>query len=87
MSLLVPAVQLFGVVFILFIACELPEQTLNKITEINHEISQLNWYLFPSKMKKMLPLFVAVANDVEIVEIKCFGSIPCNRETFKGVSH
>lgn len=51
--------------------------------ELYDSLVQFDWYLFPIEVQKVLPIcFLSVQ---EPVEIKCFGSIACTRETFKKV--
>lgn len=45
---------------------------------------KLDWYLFPSAIRRMLPTLIA--NVQQPVEIECFGSINCCRDAFKQVS-
>lgn len=85
MLLVVPFFELLIIFILLFIGCELPQRSMDKFDEISHVIGQFNWYLFSNEIKRILPTFVAVANAEKIVEIKCFGSTPCNRKTFRKV--
>lgn len=66
-----------------FVFCELGQRTTNAFEDIDDIICQFDWYLFPIELKRMLPMFVNVAQQP--VEIACFGSFKCSRETFKKV--
>lgn len=52
--------------------------------EIGDEIIQSKWYLFPVKMRKVLPTIVL--NTQKPVEIKFFGNVSCTRQQFLKVS-
>ena len=70
----------YGTVFAI---CELSEHVGNLFNKINDIFGQLDWYLFPEKIQKMLPIVLAMTQQP--IEIGCFGSIACTRETFKKV--
>ena len=78
---IVQAIYAFGV---MFIACELGQRITLAFYECSDLIDQLEWYLFPNKIQRMLPIIMSFAQ--QSVEMKCFGSAACNRETFKYVS-
>lgn len=69
---------------IVFISCELAERVTNVFDEIMDVIGQFNWYLFPIELKQLLP--TAISNAHREIGIECFGSVLCNRKTFKIVS-
>lgn len=71
----------FGAVFII---CELCQRVSNQCDDVGDIIGQAKWYLFPAKIQRILPLIIA--NVQEEVFVECFGSIACNRETFKRVN-
>ena len=64
--------------------CEVGQQIYNAFDEIDDEIEAFNWYLFPLKMRKMLPIILMVSQQP--VQVDCFGSIFVLREAFKKVS-
>lgn len=66
---------------VVFVACELGQRTSDAFNKIENEFKQFNWYLFPGKIKQILPLVMIMTQQP--VVIKCFGSISCSRETFK----
>lgn len=71
----------FGLVFIV---CELCQRGSRLFIEINSFVEQLNWYLFPKNIQQMM-LTISIMT-VQPVDIECYGSIVCNRDTFKRVS-
>lgn len=68
----------------LFIACELCQRICLAFEDCNDMINQFEWYSFPATIQQMLPMTLNFIQQP--VEIKCFGSITCDRETFKYVS-
>lgn len=68
---------------LLFAACEIIQNVCDAVNAFDMEIVQSDWYLYPLKMKKMLPMIVNMAQKP--VEIKWFGSSAANRDTFKKV--
>lgn len=71
----------FGAVFII---CELCQRMNNHYDDVDDMMGQLKWYLFPAKVQQILPMIIASVH--EEVSVECFGSIACNRETFKRVN-
>lgn len=80
MLLFFQACYAFGLIFVV---CELSQRVTNAFEDLNDVIAEFNWYLFPSKLKKMLPTIMIVAQQP--IEFECFGSISCSREAFKKV--
>lgn len=66
------------------IPCELGERLTGAFGGICDEIENFNWYAFPIKVQRMLPVILIDAQ--EPVVLKCFGSISCVRDVFKRVS-
>lgn len=81
--LLIPAIELFWAFSLVFICCELAGRVGNEFVDVNYLIDQFNWYLFPLKVQQLLPILMI--NAQEEVGFECFGSLLCNRETFKKV--
>ena len=77
--------ELLITLILLFIACELAGLVSNEFQNINDLIDQFDWYLFPLEMKKILPFIML--NAQQSVDFECFGSLACNRETFKKVNN
>lgn len=67
-----------------YITCEIGERLNTEFMEVFQLIEQLKWYLFPTKVRKLLP-FIMISVQ-EPVNIECFASISCCRDTFKRVS-
>lgn len=67
----------------IFVLCEFGERVNAVFDEISIAVDQLRWYLFPLGTQKMLPTVLVVAS--EPVKLSMFGSIDCNRRTFKEV--
>lgn len=76
--------QLFGTIVTIFGYCEFGERVGMAFDQINIAIEQLKWYLLPHKTRKMLLNILIVAQ--EPIEFNIFGSVSCNRKTFKEVS-
>lgn len=68
---------------ILIIMCELPGRISNEFDHIYDQVDQSDWYLFSSEMQQML--IVIMGNAQQEVDFQCFGSLICNRATFKRV--
>lgn len=84
MLLLISCFELFWAICLVFLPCEIAERLSYAFDGINRKIDQFHWYLFSFEMKKMLPMILL--NAQQPVSLNCFGSIQCNRETFKMVS-
>lgn len=69
---------------VLFIACELCQHVNGAFNECSDIVDQFGWYRFPAEVKQILPIILSFTQQP--VVIKCFGSITCDRETFKYVS-
>lgn len=81
--LVVPLFELFWAFTLVLLSCELGSRISNEFEEINERIDQLKWYLFPLEMRRLMMMIEM--NSQEWVGFACFGSIPCDRETFKKV--
>lgn len=71
----------FGV---LVAACELGQRINVTFDECGQMIDQLQWYLLPADIQRILPIIVNYAQQP--VVIKCIGSAALDRETFKWVN-
>lgn len=79
-------ITMFEVIYsfgILFIACELCQRVDFAFSECNVMIDQFAWYSVPADVQRMLPLILNFMQQP--IELKCFGSSSCDRETFKYV--
>lgn len=81
--LLVSIIYGLLVLFVLFIGCELGERGGNLFIDISIEVDQLDWYLLPLNIQKMLP--IVIVNTKQSVVVRCFGSVACTRCQFKKV--
>lgn len=69
----------------MFLVCELGEQISTRFEDINDDIYQMDWYLFPMKLQRHMPLILQVSQQP--VGIRGFGNFAVSRETFKKVIH
>lgn len=72
----------FGLVFI---TCEFSQRGCDAVNSFDFEIGQIDWYLCPIEMKKMLPTIMNMAQKP--VAIKGFGTMAADREIFKKVRY
>lgn len=77
---MIEAFYAFGV---LFVSCEIGQRLNVAFEECSSLVDQFNWYKFPIKMQRMLPLILHFTQQP--IYIKCFGSTAADRETFKYV--
>lgn len=82
--LLVAAVEIMYAFGNLFISCELGQRVNLAFDECNEMVNQFDWYRFTMEIQRMLPTILNYTQQP--VDIKCFGSATCDRETFKYVS-
>lgn len=69
---------------IVFAACELGQRFSNAFEEVDDVVSQMDWYLLPIKIKRML--ITVMIHSQRPCAVEFFGSISCSREQFKSVS-
>ena len=74
----------FWAIVMVFFACEIGERFSHAFDEIDDDIEQFDWNLFPMKIQRLL--VTLMINTQQPFEIMCFGSTACIRETFKRVS-
>lgn len=65
------------------IGCEIGQQNCYLFDEINDKFDQIDWYLCPIEMKRILPAVFDMAQKP--VYLTFFGSITASRDTFKTV--
>lgn len=75
--------QAFYALCIVFIACELCERLTIAYAELEQKIEQFEWYAFPIKAQRLLPILML--NAQQPITLQCFGGISTNREAFKKV--
>lgn len=78
-----PLVMLFLAFTPVAVTCELTGQMSFGFDDIYDEIIKFKWYLWPSKTRKLLLIFLP--NAQQIVRFECFGSISSDRDTLKKV--
>lgn len=71
--------------FFVFATCESSERFDSALSEVDDTIGQLDWYLLPFEVQRMLPLIMAYTQKA--LTIKFFGSIACSRELFKKICY
>lgn len=70
---------------VILISCELGQRLSEAFHQFNDIIDQCKWYLFPNKLKQILPTILIITQ--EPVTLECFGSIICSREVFQNVRY
>lgn len=68
---------------LVFAVCELGQRFSNAFSEIDGWIGELDWYLLPIEIKRILPTIILYVEQPFVVEF--FGSMSCSREQFKKV--
>lgn len=68
-----------------FVACEVGQRLSNAYSEIADVFDQLNWYLLPIEVRRILPTIILYVQQP--IEIMFFGSLSLNRAQFKRVSN
>lgn len=68
---------------LLFIACEIAQSGCDAVNSFDLDIGQIDWYLYPIQMQKILPAVMNMAQKP--VEFIWFGSMAADRDTFKKV--
>lgn len=67
-----------------FTICEIGERVSGAFVEICDVFDELNWYMLPIEIQRILPTILI--NAQQPVTLICFGSITCARDTFKRAS-
>lgn len=78
MVLLEPMFYGLWAVSIVFAACELVQRLSNGINETGNMIGQINWYLLPIDLQRLLPTIINNAQQPAVV--RCIGSVICSRD-------
>lgn len=85
---LVTIVTLFGEIFwafaFIFFFCEFGERVSYGFEEINDTLNNLDWYLFPIEIQRMIPTTMIFFQAPVVVRI--VGSFACSRYVFDRVS-
>lgn len=82
MMLIVMVIEVFYS-FVIFITCEMGEQLKSKYEDIEHMIGQLDWYLVPAEVQRILPTIII--NAQKSVTFEIFASTDTSRESFQTV--
>lgn len=73
----------FWAIFMVFFSCEIGHRFSNAYEEMYDKIFHLDWYLLSMDLQRMLPTLLIYTQ--KSVDIECFGSTTCGRDTFKKV--
>lgn len=84
MELLACGFNAADTLFEVFIACELSQRLGNAFTDIYELIDQFQWYRFPTKVRRILPMALGFVQQP--VSLECFGTFVCCRDAFKRVN-
>lgn len=68
----------------LFVICYFGDEVTIHFDGVGNDVYQCNWYEFPLKMQKCMPMKITLAHKP--VYIGSFVQIHCTREIFKRVS-
>lgn len=84
LALLVTIAEAFHVILTVGLACEMGERVCGMFSAVDETMDEIDWYLYPIEVQRMLPAIMIVAQKSIYVEF--FGSITASRETFQQVS-
>lgn len=84
MGHIVTALEIVYAFGVFGVTCELSQRINLAFDECSDTINQFKWYLLPADIQIVLPLIMQFAQQP--VNMKCFGSVACDRDTFKYVS-
>lgn len=75
----------FGMFGTVFVVCEIGHQlTLLAFENIDYDFEQLDWYLFPIEVQRMLPsILIGVQKPIFV---GCFGIVEASRDQFQKVN-
>lgn len=73
----------FWAFVVVFFANEIGQRFSASFEKIEYEFDQLNWYLYPIKLQRIVPIMIV--NVKQPIAIEFFGSAVCSREQFKKV--
>lgn len=68
---------------VIFMYCEIGQRISNAFDEIDFGIGQLNWHSFPIDTWNILPNIIIAVKKPTV--FRAFGTISCDRDTFKKV--
>lgn len=68
-----------------YLFCEIFERAGSGFEGINDVLNEIDWYLLPIDLQRMLPMILV--NAQQPIQFECYASISCSRKTFKNVSN
>ena len=68
----------------MWFSCEIGQRFCNAFDVVDDTIGQLNFYLLPMEIQRILPMVIMYSQEPLVVRF--FGSLCCTREQFKKVS-
>lgn len=74
----------FGSLSLVLLACEAGQRFSNAFSEVDNAFCQLDFYLLPMEIRRILPAVVIYVQ--EPLYVKFFGNLCCTRAQFKQVS-
>lgn len=81
---MVTIAEVFHALFTVGVVCEFGEQGCEMFSAVEYTFDEIDWYLYPIEMQRMLPKILIVVQKPIYVDL--FGSVTASRETFLGVS-
>lgn len=69
----------------IFLFCEVGEQLRSRSDLVCDTICKLNWYSFPHKVQRMMPIIIVTAQNPQVLTAD--GDAVCSRDRFKKVCH
>lgn len=80
--------NLFGKIFwsfsLVYVVSDFGHKVSAAFDKIDYTFKQIDWYLLPYEIWKLLPIVFAAAQQP--TELAVFGRISCSREDFRNVS-
>lgn len=68
---------------LVLVICEAGQKLSDSFEEVEDDFGQIDWYLLPLEIQRMLPTILIYLQDPMVVRF--FGSLTCCRELFKNV--
>ncbi|XP_031636515.1 odorant receptor coreceptor-like [Contarinia nasturtii] len=83
MDILFASTMIFWAFIQMFYICDLGENVTTYFSQIEDKIYSCDWYLFPMKIQKLLPI-VLMSGEKPVI-IQGFANLKCTRDAFKKV--
>lgn len=83
MDLWIAIVEVVSILIVLMIVCESGQRITDIVASFADVLEQFDWYSYSLDMQRLL--LKVLLNVQKPVDMRCFGSIAANRETFKKV--